>query len=187
MRTFALVLFFPRRYRIKRVKLTPRFLPRPSVLYLSNGRDVKPLERSRGVPHLILRGQEVVVDPQAVQGSCKWLCRVVRELALSLSPQGFETRRGTLTTNLERSIELRISRCGRGKETDVQLLPGLGQCHQMRFVHLPSDRSTSTNAVNDHGIPTLNAWTVEPSVSGQDGRKGTREEQRGRGGVCIPQ
>jgi len=118
--------------------------------------------------------------------SRKQLYQVVHKLTLSLSPQGSEIRRVTLTINLEGSIEPRASQRGRRKGIDIQLLSGLDQCRQIRFVHLPSDQSTSANAVKDQGIPALNVWTVKPFVSVARWRRRSEISNRGGGGVVSP-
>ena len=50
-------------------ELTPRSPSGPSILYLYNGQNLTPRSKNAGVPDLISKGQEVIVNPQVVHGN----------------------------------------------------------------------------------------------------------------------
>ena len=99
---------------MKRGELTPGFPSGPSVIYLHKGQNLN--QEMGGVPDLVSKGQDIVINPQEVHGRCKQLCEFIHESILTSSPHGFEIGETTLADNLEKSMKPRTLQCKRERE-----------------------------------------------------------------------
>ena len=105
-----------------------------------------------GVPDLISKHQEVVVDPQPVYGSESQLCGVACELSFAPSLQA--SGKITLAESLEKFIS--SLHYAKGTTKCAQKVSGLNQHRQIRFAHL--SWSLFLNATENQRVLASKVW-----------------------------